>query len=339
MHLTLTLPGLLLPPEIRTDTLFDLHAPALSRLIGRAKRKEISRDWLCDAFGLPAPLPVAALRRQGTETGKVDTADTLPGGYLCLDPVHLRVSREGITLADPAELKPDADEAAALIACITPLFAPWGELAASSPGSWELALTRPVHLETIPLPDAIGLPVAHSLPGGENGREWRILMAEAQTLLHAHPVNRKRDALGLPLINSLWCWGGGTLPDQRATRFDCIFGDTPLHTGLARWSGIQLTPPASEFKSGFVKSINYPLMSDERLFSPARTLDAITWRNRLLELEHDWFIPLLSALSENRCQEARLIATGFTDSAVEFHITRNRLWHFWRRDCPLTELQ
>ena len=57
MHLTLTLPGLLLPPEIRTDTLFDLHAPALSRLIGRAKRKEISRDWLCDAFGLPAPCP------------------------------------------------------------------------------------------------------------------------------------------------------------------------------------------------------------------------------------------------------------------------------------------
>ena len=65
MHLTLYVPGLLLPDEIRTDSVFDLTAPTLSLLLGRGQRRELATDWLPDAFGLAPPLPAAALRKVG----------------------------------------------------------------------------------------------------------------------------------------------------------------------------------------------------------------------------------------------------------------------------------
>ena len=335
MQVTLTLPGLLLPAEIRTDTLFDLHAPALSRLLGRAERHESGDDWLAKAFGLPSPLPVAALRCYSAATRKVDAGGTPPGGYLCLDPVHLHVTREGVTLADPAELKLDAEEAAALIDAIAPLFAPWGKLTASTPGAWELALTRTPRLETRPLPDCISKPADPRLPGGEDGREWRRLLSEAQTLLHAHPVNSKRNERGLSPINSLWLWGYGFLPDNCDTSFEKIYSSTPLYLGLARLADI----PVDSSPPGLSTMTGHTLVCDARLFAPARAFDAKLWRNRLLELEREWFAPLLDALRQGRCREAHLIGGGFSGPDVEFHITRRRLWRFWRRDLPLAELQ
>ena len=37
-------------------------------------------------------------------------------------------------------------------------------------------------------------------------------MNEAQMILHTHPVNAEREARGMPAVNSVWLWGGGTLP-------------------------------------------------------------------------------------------------------------------------------
>lgn len=327
MQLTLFVPGLLLPNTVLNDIVFDLSVPTLSLLLGRGQRHELASDWLCDTFGLAPPIPAAALR-------KVDNTDA--GTWLCLDPVHFQVAREGISLADPAKLDLDAAEAALLIEAVQPLFADWGELSASSPAHWELRLSRSLLLETRPLPDAIGLPVDPALPAGLDGLEWRRLLAEAQTLLHAHPVNRQREALGKPLINSLWPWGQGNLPEKTQAGFDVAWSDDPIIAGLCAHTGIPCIAPPESFHpaSGAVLShVGY-------LAQAAQAYNAMTWRLGLLTLERDWLAPAIAALKKGDCDALRLVGTGVhgAPKCVVFSLVRGNLWRFWRRPLPLTAL-
>lgn len=329
MQLTLFIPGLLLPGEILTDTVFDLATPALSQILGRGQRHALDPDWLPRAFGIVGPVPAAALR-------KVGAGGTAEGAWLCLDPVHWLVGREGVTLADPAPLDLNEEEAAALRDAVQPLFAEWGELSASTPLHWELRLTRSLLLETRPLADCIGLPVDPALPAGLDGQEWRRLLAEAQTLLHAHKINQQREALGKPVINSLWPWGLGSLPENMQTRFTVAWSDDPVVAGLSAHAGIPCLASPGEFHpaSGDV------LCHLDALIQPARALDALAWREALLQLEREWLTPAVAALKKGECSALRIVGASVrgTPQAVMYSLVRGNLWRFWRRPLPLTEL-
>lgn len=331
MRLTLFVPGLLLPGEVHADTVYDLAAPALALIAGRGRHSVLPADWLSAAFGLPAPLPAAALRR-------LASAEFAQGGdeWLCLDPVHWQVKREGVTLSDPAHLALDADEAAALIAAIQPLFADWGEIAASAPERWEMRLARPLALETRPLPETIGRRVDPRLPAGADGKTWRTLLAEAQTMLHAHPVNRARDARGQLPINSLWPWGQGALPPSARCDFTAAWSADPLVAGLCVFAGVPCGAPPDRFAS----AAGHLLCCNQSLATPARALDALAWRNALLALEEHWLAPVLATLRAGRLRELRLIGTrlGSADGALSFTLRRGDLLRFWRRPRPLKDL-
>lgn len=329
MQLTLFVPGLLLPGAILSDTVFDLEAPMLSLLLGRGQRRELESAWLPGAFGLSAPLPAAVLRKAGG-------GETAKGEWMCLDPVHFQIAREGISLADPSPLDLNADEAAALIDAVGPLFAEWGTLSASNPLYWELSLSRSLLLETQPLPDAIGLPVDPQLPAGLDGCEWRRLLAEAQTILHAHKVNRQRESLGKPRINSLWPWGLGSLPENVQAGFDVVWSDDPVIAGLSAHAGIPCLAPPGRFHlaSGAVLShVNH-------LARPAQAYNALTWRLALLTFERDWLAPAIAALKKGECKALRLVGTGVhgMPKSVVFSLVRGNLWRFWRRPLALTAL-
>lgn len=328
MRLTLSAPGLLLPRAVLAATVFDLAAPALELLLGRSRRAILASDWLAGRFGL-ASLPVAALR-------KVGCGDTASGEYLCLDPVHFKVERSGISLCDPVELELTAAEAGELIATLQPLLADWGELSASAAGHWELRLARPLQLETRPLPEAVGRPVDPCLPGGPDGRAWRRLLAELQTELHAHPVNRHREAQGYPTVDSLWPWGQGALPAGTHGDFDAIWSYDPLHRGLAIHAGIPTQPPPSAFAAARGRIF----ASIEYLARPALALDALAWREALLQFERDWLQPALAAMRRGECAELTLVASAASHAAppLSLALTRGRLYRFWRRARPLAEL-
>lgn len=332
MRLTLFVPGLLLPREILADTVFDLTAPALSLILGRGRRHERGAGWLADAFGLDGsiPLPAAALRKVGAG----GTAPTEK--WICLDPVHFDIRREGIVLADPARLELTDDEAATLREAMQPLFAEWGDLSASSPQCWELRLERPLTLDTLPLAEAVGRPVDPALPRGEDGRAWRRLLAEAQTVLHAHPVNRQRDAEGRPTIDSLWPWGHGELPQAAHTDFGVAWDADPVTAGLCAQAGIPClaTPERFEVSSGTV------LAHVGTLAPPARNFDALAWREALLALERDWLAPALAALKGKECREVELVGTSLTGQprTTAFVLTRGDVLRIWRRPRLLSDL-
>ena len=330
MRLTLCLPGLLLPHQAFLDTVVDLELPALSRLIGYGRlHRDVPAahyDRLMQRWNLEA-LPGAALRLLG-EGGTPGTAD-----WLCLDPVHLAVDRRGVKVGDPDLLGLTAAEDAALRATLVPLFADLGTLSAIVPGHWHLRLAQPSELVTLPLPQAAGNAVDPALPSGEDGMRLRRLLAEAQTLLHDHPVNRARDAAGQPLINSLWPWGPGALSEPFVAPFDTIWTTDPVLRGLALASGIggDAPPPTLVGASGNILAVI------DRLAGPARHLDALAWREALQTLEREWFVPLLAALRHGRCTELRITSFG-PDASIDLDIGRCDLLRFWRRPQPLAKL-
>lgn len=323
MQLTLYLPGLLLPESILADGIGDLSAPALSLLLGRSKRRALPADWLAGRFGTHGPLPAAALR-------KVDAGGTVAGDLICLDPVHFRVSRDGITLDDPAGLALAAEETAALIDSIAPLFADWGCLTASSPGHWELQLHRPLDLMTQPLPEVVGRQVDPAYPGGVDGRAWRRLIAEAQTLLHAHPLNRNGK------VSSVWPWGQGCLPPGVLADFEVIWAADPVIAGLASLAGLPCLQPPDRFQiaSGHVLAIVPDLLPG------AATMDVLSWRECLLSLEHHWFAPALAACTSRQCRQLAIVGTsgGTTPRVVCHALTPGDLLRFWRRPRSLSAL-
>jgi len=329
MQLTLYVPGLLLPDAIRADSVFALAAPALSQLLGRSQRLELPPDWLASAFGINSPIPAAALR-------KVGAGETAEGHWICLDPVHLQVTREGISVADPLQLTLSAEESGALINAVQPLFAEWGEISSTSPTHWELQLQRPLTLETRTLPDAVGQPVDPALPGGADGRTWRQRLSEAQTVLHAHAINQHRDTLGKPTVNSLWPWGAGPLPEHVQANFNVTWSDHPVVAGLCAHAGLPCltTPDRFQCASGRV------LACVDALERPARQFDALAWRENLLKFDQNWLAPAIAAVKKGECRELRLIGTCVhgEPATVGFLITRSAMWRFWRRPQPLTAL-
>lgn len=328
MRLTLFVPGLLLPREILPDITFDLTAPALSMLLGRGRRQAFPPDWLEANFGF-STFPAAALR-------KVGVGGTADGEWICLDPVHFDVRREGIMLADPARLDLTADQATELIAAIQPLFAGWGEISASAPERWEMRLARPLALDTRPLAESIDRPVPPGLPGGTDGREWRRLLAEAQTVLHAHSLNRRREAAGRPTVHSLWPWGQGSLPTSLPLGFTTILCDDPVLAGLGRLTGCECPALPERFR----QVDGNALVIQPSLRVPATARDALAWRTALQELERDWLAPAVAALRQGECDELRLIGSSVDDAhrVVAITATRGALRRFWRRPRPLTEL-
>lgn len=57
-----------------------------------------------------------------------------------------------------------------------------------------------------------GQSLREQLPGGADGEVLRSLMSEIEMWLHGLPLNAQRSARGLPVMSSLWLWGGGVAP-------------------------------------------------------------------------------------------------------------------------------
>lgn len=330
MHLTLLVPGLLWPREILRDTTFDLPLPALSLLLGRGSHRAGAGEetWLGETFGIDVPLPGAALRLLG------DGGNPVLHDWLCLDPVHLRLSERFLLPDDPANLALRADEDAALRASVAPLFAAQGEIVAPRPGHWHLRLTHPVAIETRSLREAIGRPADPSLPGGADGPNWRRLLAEVQPLLHDHAVNQKREADGRPAANSLWPWGAGRLPVRARRAFDRLWLTDPVLCGVAALAGIAVEPVPPRFTIvGGRVMVRLPHL-DESLIS----FDATAWREALKSLEAEWIAPAMAALKSGGLSRLALVATGH-DRTLQVTLGRRELRRFWRRPLKLADLE
>ena len=213
---TLVLPGLdrllasLQPGALWGSDELSLNAPheqALARAWG----------WAGDGSDVSnTALPFAAHRAAGLglrDTGQFDQPAQAAWGLLT--PVHLHAGSEQISLTDPATLQLDEAASRELLAIVQPLFDTEGfTLHWAAPLQWLATHPQFDGMATASLDRVIGRQVTPWLPDRHAARLLRRLQNEVQMLLYTHAVNDRREAAGLPTVNSFWLSGCGRLPAQ-----------------------------------------------------------------------------------------------------------------------------
>jgi len=175
-----------------------------------------------------------------------DPAEARAHAWLRADPAHVRPDINGARLLGTGSmLGLDANDAHALLPALRPLFGDAGfTLDAPHPTRWYLRLPREARLPAFSTPDAaIGDDVFEHTPDTPEARRWRVLLSESQVVLHNHPHNAARLAAGKVAINSLWFWGGGSLPDHVTASHPTLYSDDVLLHGLARVGTLHAMPP------------------------------------------------------------------------------------------------
>ncbi len=327
--LTLIVPGLIWPRQALADLTHDLPLPAFTTLLGRGRLTpspaQDATAMLAASAGLEGPLPAAALRLLALR-GETDAAD-----WLCLDPVRLHFHERSLIVEDARHLQLSDAEAAELAVSLAPTLAALGELEVLAPDMWNLRLAAAA--PSFPdLRQAAGRSAA-PLPAGAAYAPWRHALNETQMILHAHPVNRAREAAARPLVNSLWPWGGGRLPQSAASPHRVLWSSDPVARGIARLLRIEhaALPPGFDAARG-----EAPLAIIDALDGPARSGDAMLWRDELARFEVEWLAPVLNALRAGRLAGLRLLAPD-SHGSVELQVARRDMWRFWRKPRTLAD--
>ena len=129
-----------------------------------------------------------------------------------------------------------AQESSELAKPLKSLFGDAGfPLEVSPAGHWQLRCPKSARLPVFSPPTAVlGDDMARHLPSGDNERQWRHLLNEAQVILHNHPLNAARAQRGLSPANSVWFWGEGALPEWVRTPLTRVISGHDPVVALAR---------------------------------------------------------------------------------------------------------
>lgn len=335
MNLHFVLPGLAWPNAGASGLTAGLSLPALEAMLACARFAhgpgKSFESWLGQAFGLPPDrIPVAALRRLGERDNT-----SVEGEWLCADPVHLRFAREHLLLEDGFDLGLSAADAATLLEGLNDHFLATEPdficFEARSSRRWYLRLRSPARAEFSALSDVVGRPVARFMPRGEDSSRWQRIINESQVFLHNHPVNQAREAAGERMVNSLWLWGAGALPEKVVAPAPIVRTEDRLTCGLARAAGVR-----PDGLTGRLPSQDAFIVVDA-LYRPSLHLDIDAWRSALVELESQWFKPLLAALKSRKLARLRITAPG-DRTTLELRLGTYDLWKFWSRARSLESL-
>jgi hypothetical protein len=331
VHLTLLVPELIWPEPADQHALGKLAAPGLEWLFARARSERQARrpfeTALAGCFDLSdAPFGPLRLLGEGSDQAR-------SGHWLCADPVHLRLYQERIVLADASAFDLATDEAQDLIAALNGEFADIGEFHAASARRWYLRLKQPVDHPVEPLSAVAGRRVAGELNGSALPlTRW---LNEVQMFLHGHPVNTQREAAGQPAVNSLWLWGGGSLPGNMAPGFSSVFSNDPLATGLARAAGLAAHEHPASLAALPANAGTQPLVVLDQLLPPVSGEDGAGWRSALEQLDTDWFTPLRKNLGK-RVDRVSLIAPTVYGE-LRYTLTAGDRWKVWKSGKAIAE--
>ena len=363
MHLHLLIPDLLLPVDTPSGQGWGPQASssspptldAMETLLAKGRRTpspalQLER-WLLDRFGVlveehgqddrrdkqdndRAPIGIRAACAAYSLAG--DGGEPGAASWARADPVHLRVDRDELVLADASVFGIDEDEARALAATLNEHFGAALQIDARQPGRWYARLGSSPSIRTTPLGEARGEPISGHLPSGEDGMHWHALMNEVQMALHDHPVNEAREARGEMTVNSLWFWGHGVYAPLDKRPFNAVLANDPLARGLAGASGASALPLADNLQAWLANAPDegQTLAVLDTLRAPARYGDAPGWAEAGAALHRDWIAPALAALHSGRIGMLSVhLPTALGGLSVE--TIRGDLRRFWRRRKPL----
>jgi len=314
----------------------DQRLAAAETLIVRGRRRLTASTsheaWLFERFSVPRQRdwPVAPY------TLLADGGAPERHYWMRADPVHLRVGRDSLSLADGSSFDVSRAEADALVETLNCHFGETMFFYPLQPARWYVRLQRAPDVHTTPPSAASETAIEEKLPSGSDAMRFHAQMNEAQMLLHEHTVNAAREARGEPALNSIWFWGGGTLADSGTRPFSTVFGDDPLARGLALAASIpaRALPKDALAMLAAARNDSVALVFMDALGNAKGEAESARFLERRAAIEHDWLEPVLAALRSGQIGMLTLSLPG-ADSLLEVEIVRSDLRYFWRRRKPL----
>lgn len=309
-QLTLFMPNLLTAAE---------PPPALKMLLQRAGKVTASTVTEWDLWGYsklkPKPMAAVCAAADGLSVKKAEW-------WLRADPVELQADQATVYLANTAALALTDTETEALVNSLNDFLQQDGlQLIAPHPHRWYVKLAADPQIETYAPDTLLGQSVRHYLAAGEQYRQWRRLFSELQILLQQHPVNLRRQAQSQPVVNGLWFWGQGCLPEAPQTERRKVWSDSLITRGLAAWAGVAIASLPATF-SDCLTQMQLP-------GTYLLTAETVT-ENNIQDWEQQWFQPVAQALRVGQLEKITLYIkerTWIVDAAD--------IKKWWRSAIPL----
>lgn len=282
------------------------RAPLLERLIARAEEWVPVPDWRADAFRVIAPqapcMPAVAAAALCADRGAVSAA------WVCVaTPVHYQAEMSSVRLIQDGMLSLTAAAAETLAADFNRVWIGSGiRMTASRPAQLFCLFDRALKVVTRDPEDVLGRHIEEFLPAGADAAALRQLISETEMWLFEHAANRARTALGLPVINGLWFWGGGAPVSALPAVQGWAAGDDVFFSAF--------TPPDEESPSGVI------------------ALGCVPGSDQWPVVESRWLRPAVAALRAGRIQRLHISAAQRC-----FTVTGAGLRRFWRRARPWWE--
>ncbi len=297
-------------------------SPGLARLAGRgtvaqrwpgADAESSLRPW---QRGLAAALDIAP---DSIASAAISMSHDRDAHWLHAEPVHFVAGLDRLTflnLTDEARVT-DA-ERTALFETLAPNFASGDFVLRTLDSEWFIRAAQPLRAVTS-TPEAAAVNELQSvMPRGPDASVLRRVMTELQMLLHEHPVNEARARRGLPAVNAIWLWGGGSLAEiESPPGLPPAFGNSVFLQGLYRACG--RSPGALP---GSAEKL-LPTIADlprAVVVVPEANLDV---------LDSQWLTPLSQALAGRRLSRLDLVLDVW-----HVDVRRGDLRRFWRRALP-----
>lgn len=236
------------------------------------------------------------------------------GAYvLRADPVTFVAGRDDVLLAGRVDDLSD-EHAASLVATLGKHFAQDG-IAFHAPRADAWFALASAHVPVEADPPRTDQPIGARLPRGPHGATWRRWLSEMQMLLHEHPVNAAREALGQAPVTGIWISGGGRPPASLTIAPTAIHA-TPSRSGdvvigIAQIANVPVTPPSSTFDA-------LSLAGDAVVVVPR--VDDIA------AFERDWLAPAVAALERGAIAHLTVVSAG---ARTLRHASSRPSW--WRR--------
>jgi hypothetical protein len=341
MNLNLLVPNLFWPDSSQTEIYHELSAPSLEALLSKSTAtmnppQEIEA-WLCKEFNVAKhqnDWPIAPLM---LHTDAPALAKTSKDFWMRADPVHLRIEQNHIMLADSQAFKISIEEAEQMVQDLNHNLGNHNlSFFPSHPDRWYIRTPKTPEIFTHTLSHVTCKNINNFLPSGAESIVWHRIFNEIQMLLYEHPVNQARESRGELAINSVWFWGGGNMPQSAQSPYTHIWSDNDLPRALALASNTDHSRLPADAQEWFQTQIsgNHLVVLDA-LQGKAKYRNAYAWREALVNMEKNWFLPVYTALKKGKINQLTITALNET-SSQRFEITRSDLWKFWRITKPLS---
>lgn len=342
--LFLIIPGLLpVVDQYEREALNALSCPSLEKLLGKAECSTGARQGieatLADVFAVSSanqPVSMAAV----SACADLESVQVKEAHWLRVDPVYLHADKDGVALHGSEQLELMQEEANSLVRELNDLYREDGWVFhAPHPQRWYLQMQEEPGATFTSLFDVLGKNIRPFLPAGKKGNAWNAFLSEVQMLLHSSSVNQQRNMEGKLIVNSIWPWGAGSIPDIRNSLWSAIWADESLVKGFAHLASVacgDLPESANtlmeklEYEGKGKNESRYLVYLDQ----PYRAMNingSEEWQRVMNFLEEKWFAPVLEALKENRLEEVKIIPCN----GLEFLVNRKQLRKFWKRTKPL----